>query len=234
MSNLPPKTPRKSGGRTSQSAATDTAVTELLSPLSDPKAQGMPDAAGAHAVDADQTVTIPPAQPVPTLAARSAAPAAPTEPALAPAAAQAPVAAPTSAATPRSRPFASALAEAPERTALVVLVGLVALAVAFIVVVFVGVSSASINALAVIVAPIASMVAAYYGITLSIQQVTNERAEKQRALERADAATTAGRETEIWAGQMEAGLRVAMAKLNAAGINTDEVTKAAGTPADFF
>jgi hypothetical protein len=115
-----------------------------------------------------------------------------------------------------------------------VLVGLVALAAAFIVVVFVGVSSASINALAVIVAPIASMVAAYYGITLSIQQVKNERAEKQRALDRADAATTSGRETEIWAGQMEAGLRVAMAKLNAARIDTDEVTKAAGTPADFF
>jgi hypothetical protein len=33
---------------------------------------------------------------------------------------------------------------------------------------------------------------------------------------------------------MESGLRVAMAKLNAAGVNTDEVTKAAGTPADFF
>lgn len=231
MSNLPPKTPRKSGGRAAQSAATDTAVTELLAPLADTRAgQGMPDAAGAHAVDADQTATLPPVQPGPIAppAARSAAPATPTEAALTPATT------PSAAApTPSARPFA-ALAEAPERTALVVLVGLVALAVAFIVVVFVGVSSASINALAVIVAPIASMVAAYYGITLSIHQVKNERAEKQRALERADAATTAGRETEIWAGQMEAGLRVAMAKLRAAGINTDEVTKAAGTPADFF
>jgi hypothetical protein len=33
---------------------------------------------------------------------------------------------------------------------------------------------------------------------------------------------------------MESGLRVAMAKLTAAGISTDEVTKAAGTPDDFF
>jgi hypothetical protein len=33
---------------------------------------------------------------------------------------------------------------------------------------------------------------------------------------------------------MESGLRVAMAKLGAAGIGTDEVTKAAGTPEGFF
>jgi hypothetical protein len=86
----------------------------------------------------------------------------------------------------------------------------------------------------VIATPIATMVAAYYGITLSIQQVRNERAEKEKAIARADAAVTASRETEVWAAQMESGLRVAMAKLTAAGIGTDEVTKAAGTPDDFF
>jgi hypothetical protein len=122
----------------------------------------------------------------------------------------------------------------PQRTALVVLVGMVALAIAFIVMIFVNVTSESINALAVIATPIATMVAAYYGITLSIQQVRNERAEKEKAIERADAAVTASRETEVWAAQMESGLRVAMAKLTAAGISTDEVTKAAGTPDDFF
>jgi hypothetical protein len=128
----------------------------------------------------------------------------------------------------------AASARAPQRIALVVLVGMVALAVAFIIMIFVNVSSESINALAVIATPIATMVAAYYGITLSIQQVRNERAEKDKAIGRADAAVTAARETEIWAAQMESGLRVAMAKLSAAGIGTDEVTKAAGTPDDFF
>jgi hypothetical protein len=135
---------------------------------------------------------------------------------------------------PARRPGASAFARAPQRTALVVLVGMVALAVAFIIMIFVNVTSESINALAVIATPIATMVAAYYGITLSIQQVRNERAEKEKAIARADAAVTASRETEIWAAQMESGLRVAMAKLTAAGISTDEVTKAAGTPDDFF
>ena len=88
--------------------------------------------------------------------------------------------------------------------------------------------------MAVIAAPIAAMVAAYYGITLSIQQVKNERAEKEKALARAEAAEAISRETEVWSAQMESGLRVAMAKLTAAGVTTSEVTKAAGTPADFF
>ncbi|TFB50336.1 hypothetical protein [Cryobacterium tagatosivorans] len=135
---------------------------------------------------------------------------------------------PALARSPAARPAAT------QRTALVVLAAMGALAIAFIVLMVVGVTNEAINALAVIATPIASMVAAYYGITLSIQQVKNERAEKERALERADAAITAGRETEVWAAQMESGLRVAMAKLNAARVNTDEVTKAAGTPDDFF
>ncbi|TFC15315.1 hypothetical protein E3O19_09375 [Cryobacterium algoritolerans] len=123
---------------------------------------------------------------------------------------------------------------APPRTALVVLAGIGALALDFIVMILVGVSSESINALAVLSTPIASMVAAYYGITLSIQQVRNERAEKEKAIGRADAADASSRETEVWSAQMESGLRVAMAKLAAAGVGTDEVTKAAGTPDGFF
>jgi len=133
----------------------------------------------------------------------------------------------------RSAP-AAVRAVTPPNMALVVLVGMGALALAFIVMIIVGVSSDSINALAVIATPIASMVAAYYGITLSIQQVKNERAEKEKALARADAADVARREIEVWSAQMESGLRVAMAKLNAARVGTDEVTKAAGTPDDFF
>ncbi|TFC70273.1 hypothetical protein [Cryobacterium sp. TMT2-4] len=121
-----------------------------------------------------------------------------------------------------------------QRTALVVLVGIIALAVAFIVMLLVGVSSESINALAVFATPIASMVAAYYGITLSIQQVRSERAEKEKAIARADAADAASRETEVWAAQMESGLRVAMAQLGAARIGTEAVEKAAGTPDGFF
>lgn len=121
-----------------------------------------------------------------------------------------------------------------QRTALVVLAGIGALAVAFIVMLVVGVSSESINALAVFSTPIASMVAAYYGITLSIQQVRSERAEKEKAIARADAADAASRETEVWAAQMESGLRVAMAQLTAARIGTESVTKAAGTPDGFF
>jgi hypothetical protein len=123
---------------------------------------------------------------------------------------------------------------APQRGALVVLVGMVALAVAFIIMIVVNATSASINALAVVATPIAVMVVAYYGITLSMQQVRSERAEKEKAMARADAADSASRESEVWAAQMESGLRVAMAKLGAAGVNTDEVIKAAGTPEGFF
>lgn len=148
---------------------------------------------------------------------------------------------------PESRPAASAGSAAsvgsatsegkeapPQRIALVVVVGMSLLAIAFIVLILVNPTSEAINALAVIAAPIAAMVAAYYGITLSIQQVKNERAEKEKALARAEAAEANSRETEVWSAQMESGLRVAMAKLTASGVTTSEVTKAAGTPADFF
>ncbi len=161
-----------------------------------------------------------------TGADRASAPAPETVPAPAPA--------PAALALPPAAPRGPARAGAAQRTALVVLAGIGALMLAFIVMILVGVTGESINALAVFATPIASMVAAYYGITLSIQQVRNERAEKEKAIARADAADAGSRETEVWSAQMESGLRVAMAKLEGAGIRTDEVTKAAGTPEGFF
>lgn len=207
MTNLPPATPT----RILPVAETD--VFSLTAPMNRPDAPATtPDASRAAGAEEPGQTGPPAAEPGAT-----AEPAAAAEPTARPAA------------RPDHRPSA-----APQRTALVVLAAMGVLVLAFIVMIIVGVSSASINALAVIATPIASMVAAYYGITLSIQQVKNERAEKQRALARADAAETAGRETEVWAAQLESGLRVAMAKLNAAHVDTDEVTKAAGTPDDFF
>ena len=122
----------------------------------------------------------------------------------------------------------------PQRAALVVLVGIAVLAIAFIIMIFVNVSNESIIALAVIATPIASMVAAYYAVTLSIQQVKTERADKEKALAKLESVEAGARETEVWASQMESGLRVAMAKLDGAGVSTDAVTRAAGTPDDFF
>jgi hypothetical protein len=122
----------------------------------------------------------------------------------------------------------------PQRAALVVLVGIIVLTVAFLIMIFVNVSNESVIALAVIATPIASMVAAYYAVTLSIQQVRTERADKEKAIAKLEAVQENARETEIWASQMESGLRVAMAKLDGAGVSTDAVTRAAGTPDDFF
>ena len=135
----------------------------------------------------------------------------------------------------RSRTLLSDLKSGPpQRAALVVLAGIAVLAIAFIIMIFVNVSNESIIALAVIATPIASMVAAYYAVTLSIQQVTTERAEKEKALARLTAVEAGARETEVWASQMESGLRVAVAKLDGAGVSTVAVTRAAGTPDDFF
>lgn len=157
----------------------------------------------------------PAAEPAPAAAAESAEPARP--------------------AAPRQRTLLSDLRTGPpQRAAIVVLVGIGVLTIAFIIMIFVNVSSASINALAVIATPIASMVAAYYAVTLSIHQVTAERAEKERVQAKLEGVEAGARENEIWASQMESGLRVAMAKLHGAGINTDAVTRAAGTPDDFF
>lgn len=122
----------------------------------------------------------------------------------------------------------------PQRAALVVLVGIAVLTIAFLIMIIVNVSSDSVIALAVIATPIASMVAAYYAVTLSIQQVATERADKERAIVKLEAVQESARETEVWASQMESGLRVAMAKLDGAGVSTAAVTRAAGTPDDFF
>ena len=122
----------------------------------------------------------------------------------------------------------------PQRAALVVLVGIAVLTIAFLIMIFVNVSNESVIALAVIATPIASMVAAYYAVTLSIQQVRTERADKDKAIAKLEAVQENARETEVWASQMESGLRVAMAKLDGAGLSTDAVTRAAGTPDDFF
>lgn len=134
----------------------------------------------------------------------------------------------------KRRPLFAAREWSPPKGTLVVVVGMIAIAVAFIIMLFVGVTPAGINALAVVATPIAILVAAYYGLTLSIQQVRSERVEKEKAIQRAEAADAASRESEVWAAQLEAGLRVAMVKLTAAGISTNEVSKAAGTPDDFF
>ena len=122
----------------------------------------------------------------------------------------------------------------PQRAALVVLVGIAVLTIAFLIMIFVNVSNESVIALAVIATPIASMVAAYYAVTLSIQQVKTERADKEAAIQKLEGVQADARETEVWASQMESGLRVAMAKLDGAGISTAAVTRAAGTPDDFF
>jgi hypothetical protein len=122
----------------------------------------------------------------------------------------------------------------PQRAALVVLVGIAVLTIAFLIMIIVNVSSDSVIALAVIATPIASMVAAYYAVTLSIHQVATERADKEKAIAKLEAVQEGARETEVWASQMESGLRVAMAKLDGAGVSTAAVTRAAGTPDDFF
>jgi hypothetical protein len=156
------------------------------------------------------------------------------DPGSGPAPAPAPASTPAST-SPRSRPALAGLRTGPpQRAALVALVGIAVLTIAFLIMIFVNVSNESVIALAVIATPIASMVAAYYAVTLSIHQVRTERADKETALAKLEAVQASARETEVWASQMESGLRVAMAKLDGAGVSTDAVTRAAGTPDDFF
>lgn len=143
----------------------------------------------------------------------------------------------TAAAQPKSRNrtlMGDLRAAPPQRAALVVLVGISVLTIAFLIMIFVNVSNESVIALAVIATPIASMIAAYYAVTLSINQVQSERADKEKALAKLEAVQASARETEVWASQMESGLRVAVAKLDHAGLSTLAVTRAAGTPDDFF
>ncbi len=120
------------------------------------------------------------------------------------------------------------------RFMLVVIVAIVALFLAFALVVAFTPTGAGVSALAVVAAPIATMVAAYYGISLALRQVADARRAAEAAEARARAAETTARESDAWAAQMESGLRVAVAKLAAARIETSDVERAAGTPDDFF
>jgi hypothetical protein len=120
------------------------------------------------------------------------------------------------------------------RFMLVVLAAIVALFLAFALLIAFSPTGAAISALAVIAAPIATMVAAYYGISLALRQVKDARDSAETADARARAAEASARESDAWAAQMESGLRVAVAKLRAAGQETRDVERAAGTPDEFF
>ncbi|WP_353814126.1 hypothetical protein [Agromyces sp. SYSU T00266] len=120
------------------------------------------------------------------------------------------------------------------RFMLVVLVAIAALFLAFALVVAFSPDASGIAALAIVAAPVATMVAAYYGISLALRQVADARRSADAAEARARAAETSARESDAWAAQMESGLRVAVAKLEAARIETRDVQRAAGTPDDFF
>jgi len=117
---------------------------------------------------------------------------------------------------------------------LVVLAAIVALFLAFALLIAFSPTGAAISALAIIAAPIATMVAAYYGISLALRQVKDARDSAETADARARAAEASARESDAWAAQMESGLRVAVAKLRAAGQETRDVERAAGTPDEFF
>ena len=120
------------------------------------------------------------------------------------------------------------------RFMLVVLTAIVVLFLAFALLIAFSPTGAAISALAVIAAPIATMVAAYYGISLALKQVNDARNAAEAAEARARAAEASARESDAWAAQMESGLRVAVAKLRAAGGETRDVERAAGTPDEFF
>lgn len=120
------------------------------------------------------------------------------------------------------------------RFMLVVLAAIVALFLAFALLIAFSPTGAAISALAIIAAPIATMVAAYYGISLALRQVRDARDAAEASEARARAAETSARESDAWAAQMESGLRVSVAKLRAAGVDTRDVERAAGTPDEFF
>ena len=120
------------------------------------------------------------------------------------------------------------------RFMLVVLAAIVALFLAFALLIAFSPTGPAISALAIIAAPIATMVAAYYGISLALRQVRDARDSAETADARARAAEASARESDAWAAQMESGLRVAVAKLRAAGQETRDVERAAGTPDEFF
>jgi hypothetical protein len=117
---------------------------------------------------------------------------------------------------------------------LVVLAAIVVLFLAFALLIAFSPTGAAISALAIIAAPIATMVAAYYGISLALRQVSDARNAAEAAEARARAAEASARESDAWAAQMESGLRVAVAKLKADGQQTRDIERAAGTPDEFF
>ncbi|WP_350349874.1 hypothetical protein ABIQ69_08235 [Agromyces sp. G08B096] len=120
------------------------------------------------------------------------------------------------------------------RFMLVVLAAIVALFLAFALLIAFSPTGAAISALAVIAAPIATMVAAYYGISLALRQVRDARDAAEAAETRARNAEASARESDAWAAQMESGLRVAVSKLRGSGQDTRDVERAAGTPDEFF
>lgn len=117
---------------------------------------------------------------------------------------------------------------------LVVLAAIVVLFLAFALLIAFSPTDAAIISLAIIAAPIATMVAAYYGISLALRQVHDARNVAEAADARARTAEATARESDAWAAQMESGLRVAVARLKAAGEDTRDVERAAGTPDEFF
>ena len=137
--------------------------------------------------------------------------------------------APTSPARPSAKVWGRDL-----RFMLVVLAAIVALFLAFALLIAFSPTGAAISALAIIAAPIATMVAAYYGISLALRQVNDARNLADAAEARTRAAESTARESDAWAAQMESGLRVAVAKLKADGRDTRDVERAAGTPDEFF
>jgi len=120
------------------------------------------------------------------------------------------------------------------RFMLVVLAAIVVLFLAFALLIAFSPTGAAISALAVIAAPIATMVAAYYGISLALRQVRDAHQAAEAAESRARAAEASARESDAWAAQMESGLRVSVSKLRGLGQDTRDVERAAGTPDEFF
>jgi hypothetical protein len=120
------------------------------------------------------------------------------------------------------------------RFMLVVLAAIVVLFLAFALLIAFSPTGEAISALAIIAAPIATMVAAYYGISLALRQVRDAHQAAEAAETRARAAEASARESDAWAAQMESGLRVSVSKLRGLGQDTRDVERAAGTPDEFF
>lgn len=120
------------------------------------------------------------------------------------------------------------------RFVVIVLGVAVVLIVAFALVLALAPTPEGVNALAVVAAPLALIVIAYFGVSLALKIVGDARAATDEALERAAVAEMTAREADAWAAQMESGLRVAVARLRAAGETTTDIERAAGTPDEFF